>query len=85
MNPKDKAIACADKSREFGAMGELLRELQKEELEQNESSPVETPVTRTTQNTTELMAEISATLKEIAETQKMILEEIKTQAFSKNV
>jgi hypothetical protein len=84
MNPEDKTIAIADQSREFGAMGELLRELQKEELEQTESSP-ETPETRTIQNTKELMAEINATLKEIAETQKSILEEIKMQAFSKKV
>jgi hypothetical protein len=82
MNPEDKTIATADQSREFGAMGELLRELQKDELEQTESSP-ETPETRTIQNTKELMAEINATLKEIAETQKSILEEIKMQAFSK--
>jgi hypothetical protein len=84
MNPEDKTIATADQSREFGAMGELLRALQKEELEQTESSP-ETPETRTIQNTTELMAEINATLKKIAETQKSILEEIKMQAFSKKV
>jgi hypothetical protein len=84
MNPEDKTIAIADHSREFGAMGELLRELQKDELEQTESSP-ETPETRTKQNTKELMAEINATLKEIAETQKSILEEIKMQAFSKKV
>jgi hypothetical protein len=84
MNPEDKTIATADQSREFGAMGELLRELQKDELEQTESSP-ETPETRTIQNTKELMAEINATLKEIAETQKSILEEIKMQAFSKKV
>jgi ribonuclease HI len=83
MNPEDKTIACADKSREFGAMGELLRALQEEELEQTESSSLEIPEASITQNTAELMAEINATLKEIAETQKMILEEIKTQAFSK--
>ncbi|HWQ48542.1 MAG TPA: hypothetical protein VN414_06265 [Methanosarcina sp.] len=77
MNQEDKTIAIADKSREFGAMGELLRELQKEELEQNESSPAEIPEVQTTKNTTELMAEINATLKEIAETQKSILEELK--------
>lgn len=77
MNQEDKTIVIADQSREFGAMGELLRELQKEELEQTESSPVETPEVRITKSTTELLAEISATLKEIAETQKSILEEIK--------
>lgn len=77
MNQEDKTIISSDQSREFGAMGELLRELQKEELEQNESSPVETPEVRITKSTTELLAEINATLKEIAETQKSILEEIK--------
>lgn len=77
MNQEDKTIVIADQSREFGAMGELLRELQKEELEQTESSPVETPEVRITKSTTELLAEINATLKEIAETQKSILEEIK--------
>jgi hypothetical protein len=77
MNQEDKTIDCSDQSREFGAMGELLRELQNEELEQTESSPVETPEPGLTRNPTELMAEINATLKEIAETQKSILEEIK--------
>ncbi|AKB50946.1 hypothetical protein MSBRW_1693 [Methanosarcina barkeri str. Wiesmoor] len=78
MNPEDKTITSYDQSREFGAMGQLLRELQKEEeLEQNESSPAEIKEVRITKNTTEIMAEINATLKEIAETQKSILEEIK--------
>lgn len=67
-----------DQSREFGAMGELLRALQKEELEQTEIPLVENnPEAKITQNTTELMIEISSTLKEIAETQKNILKEIK--------
>lgn len=83
MNPEDKTISSADQSREFGVMGDLLRALQKEELEQSEISPVETPEVSITQNTIELMKEINETLKEIAETQKSILEEIKTQAFSK--
>jgi hypothetical protein len=77
MNPEDKTIDSSDQSREFGAMGELLRELQKEELEKTESSPVENPEVRITKSTIELMAEINATLKEIADTQKSILEEIK--------
>jgi len=77
MNQEDKTIAISDKSREFGAMGQLLRELQEEEREQNDSSPEETQETGITKNTTELMVEINATLKEIAETQKSILEEIK--------
>mgnify|MGYP002344196736 FL=1 len=67
-----------DQSREFGAMGELLRALQKEELEQTEIPPVENnPEAKITKNTTELIIEISSTLKEIAETQKNILKEIK--------
>jgi hypothetical protein len=77
MNNEDKATGGADQSREFGAMGELLRELQKEEMEQNEISPAETPESRITQNTIDLMTEINATLKEIAETQKSILEELR--------
>lgn len=77
MNQEDKTIAGEDPSREFGAMGELLRELQKEELEQNASSLAETPEVKITKDITKLMAEISTTLKEIAETQKSILEEIK--------
>ncbi|RXA17423.1 hypothetical protein EQO05_12320 [Methanosarcina sp. MSH10X1] len=77
MNNEDKATGDADQSREFGAMGELLRELQKEEMEQNEISPAETPESRITQNTIDLMTEINATLKEIAETQKSILEELR--------
>jgi hypothetical protein len=85
MNPEDKTISNADQSREFGAMGDLLRALQKEEMEQAETSPVKTLESSMTQNTIELMKEINETLKEIAQTQKSILEEIKTQAFSKKV
>ena len=77
MTQEDKTITSYDKSREFGAMGQLLRELQEEEMEQNESSPAEIPEVEITKNTTEIMAEINETLKEIAETQKSILEEIK--------
>jgi len=77
MNQEDKATGSGDPSREFGAMGELLRALQKEEQEQAESSPEEYPEARITQNTLDLMTEINATLKEIAETQKLILEEIR--------
>lgn len=77
MDKEDK-MDDVDQSREFGAMGELLRALQKEELEQTEIPPVENnPEAKITQNTTELIIEISSTLKEIAETQKSILKEIK--------
>lgn len=78
MNQEEKTIASADQSREFGAMGELLRALQKEEMEQTETSPVETLEVSLTQSTIELMKEINETLKEIAETQKSILEEIRS-------
>jgi hypothetical protein len=77
MNQEDKTIAIVDHSRDFGAMGELLRALQKEELEKTESSPMEIPETKITQNIAEIMTEIHKILKEIAETQKSILEEIK--------
>jgi hypothetical protein len=76
MNQEDKTIAIVDHSRDFGAMGELLRALQEEE-EKTESSPMETPETKITQNTAEIMTEIHKILKEIAETQKSILEEVK--------
>jgi hypothetical protein len=77
MNNEEKASGGADKSREFGAMGELLRALQKEEMEQTEISPEKNPEDRITQSTIDLMTEINATLKEIAETQKSILEELR--------
>jgi hypothetical protein len=77
MNPEDKARSGTDQSHEFGAMGELLRALQKEETEQTENSPLETSEAHIAQNTIELMTEINATLKEIAETQKSILAELK--------
>ncbi|KKH48737.1 hypothetical protein [Methanosarcina sp. 1.H.A.2.2] len=74
---EDEEAVSADKSREFGVLGDVLRELQREEVEQTETYLVETPETNTTQKTIEIMTEINATLKEIAETQKKILEEIK--------
>lgn len=77
MNNEDKASGGADKSREFGVMGELLRALQKEEMEQTEISPEKIPEARITQSTIDLMTEINATLKEVAETQKSILEELR--------
>ncbi|AKB79156.1 hypothetical protein MSHOH_2673 [Methanosarcina horonobensis HB-1 = JCM 15518] len=77
MYEKDKAAASADKSREFGVLGDVLRELQREELEEFETCQKETQETCTAQNTIKMMIEINKTLKEIAETQKKILEEIK--------
>lgn len=77
MYNEDKETADTDKSREFGALGDVLWTLQREELEETETCLVEIQKTSMTQNTMEIMAEICATLKEIAETQKRILEEIK--------
>lgn len=74
---EDKTAASVDKSREFGVLGDVLRELQREELEEIETCLVEIQETGMTENAMEIMAEINATLKEIAETQKRILEEIK--------
>lgn len=62
---------------EFGVLGDVLRELQREEMEETETDPKETPEAGITQNTIEILTEINATLKEMAETQKRILEEIK--------
>lgn len=83
---EDKAAACVDNSREFGVMAEVLRTLQREELEQTETCIMEISEASTkqsmidistTQGMIDIMTEINATLKEIAETQKRILEEIK--------
>lgn len=77
MYNEDKAVDSVDKSREFGVFGDILRELQNEEFEEIETCPGEIKETSMTQNTMEIMKEINTTLKEIAETQKKILEEIK--------
>ena len=74
---EDKAEASTDNRCEFGVLAEVLLTLQREELEQTETCPPEIPETNITQNTIEIMTEINTTLKEIAETQKSILEEIK--------
>ena len=74
---EDKAAACVDNSREFGVMAEVLRTLQREELEQTETCIMEISETSTTQSMIDIMTEINSTLKEIAETQKRILKEIK--------
>jgi len=73
----DEELIKDQKSREFGAFGDVLRELQMEEMEETETCLVEIQETVITENTVEILTEISATLKEIAETQKKILEEIK--------
>lgn len=74
---EDKGAACVDNSREFGVMAEVLRTLQREELEQTETCIMEISEASTTQSMIDIMTEINATLKEIAETQKRILENIK--------
>lgn len=73
---EDKGADSADKSREFGVLGDVLRELQREEFEEIETCLEDIQETGMNQSTMEIMAEINATLKEIAETQKKILEEI---------
>ncbi|HWR26203.1 MAG TPA: hypothetical protein VN278_08170 [Methanosarcina sp.] len=77
MHHKDEATAGTNKSCEFGVLGEVLRTLQKEELEQTETHQIAVSETHPTENILELISEINTTLKEIAETQKKILEEIK--------
>jgi len=74
---EDEETVNDEKSREFGVLGDVLRELQREELEETETYLVEIQETIITQNTMDILTEINATLKEIAETQKKILEEIK--------
>ncbi len=76
MYKEDKAAAGADKSREFGVLGGILQELQREELESVEACQVEVSETSTTNRMLELITEINTTLKEIAEVQKKILEEV---------
>ncbi|HII01563.1 TPA: hypothetical protein HA351_07920 [Methanosarcinaceae archaeon] len=74
---EDEETVNDEKSREFGVLGDVLRELQREEMEETDTCLVEVQETIITQNTIEILTEINATLKEIAETQKRILEEIK--------
>lgn len=76
MHKQYNATAEVDKSREFGVLGDILRELQKEESEYTETCEVEISESNGTKRMLELITEINITLKEIAETQKKILEEI---------
>lgn len=76
MHCEDKTADRADKSREFGVLGNVLMELQREELEEIDTCLEETRKAGVTQNTAEILAEINASLKEIAATQKKILEEL---------
>lgn len=86
MHLEDEERVNNKKWNEFGVLGDVLLELQREEMEETETFQAETPETGITQNTAEkntvekntveVLTEINATLKEIAETQKRILEEI---------
>ncbi|MDI9396044.1 MAG: hypothetical protein QM426_11840 [Euryarchaeota archaeon] len=78
MYSRDKVVANVDKSREFGVFGDIFRELQREEMKEIETNLGEIREISLTQNMLEIMTEISSTLKEIAETQKKILEELQT-------
>jgi hypothetical protein len=77
MYQEDKVAESTSNNCEFGVLADVLRTLQMEELEGNASYPAEVPEINITQNIMEIIAEINNTLKEIAETQKKILEEIK--------
>ena len=74
----DKAEADNLENCGFGAMGEILKTLQKEEeeLEQTRTSLKEVITTNTAQEQVEILKEINAKLKEIVEIQKAILEEV---------
>ena len=76
MQKQYNAVAEVDKSREFGVLGDILRELQREESEYTETCEVEISESNRTKRMLELITEINTTLKEIAETQRKILEEI---------
>jgi len=77
MNEKDNPERETCEDPRFGAMGEILRALQKEELEQAEAQQLETQEIDLTKKIMKTLTEINTTLKELLETQKQILEEIK--------
>lgn len=77
MNDEDKPGTGTCEDRGFGVMGEILRTLQEEELEQVESQQLEIQEIAFTKKITETLIEMDTTLKEILNTQKQILEEIK--------
>ena len=62
----------------FGVMGEILKTLQKEEeeLEQTRTCLKEVTAINTAQDQIEILKEINANIKEIIELQKAILEEV---------
>jgi DNA-binding NarL/FixJ family response regulator len=77
MQSENGSKAGEEKSCQFGVMAEILRNLQKEEMELTETCQAEVLETSQTEKSLELIAEINSTLKEISKTQKEILEEIK--------
>ena len=62
----------------FGVMGEILKTLQREEAESEQTRTClrEVPAINTTNDQMERLKEINANLKEIIEIQKAILEEV---------
>jgi hypothetical protein len=81
MCEEDKLKANNQENRSFGVMGEILRSLQKEEeeLEQTVTCLKEVTEINTKQDQIEILKEISENLKLIVETQKEILEEIRNR------
>jgi hypothetical protein len=78
---EDKQKADNQENRGFGVMGEILRTLQREEdeLEQTVTCLKEVTEINKKQDQIEILKEISENLKVIAETQKAILEEIRNR------
>ncbi len=78
MSKDDKAEDDNLENCGFGVMGEILKTLQREEeeLEQTRTSLREVSTTNATQDQVEILKEINAKLKEIIEIQKAILEEV---------
>jgi hypothetical protein len=75
---EDKAEAENREKCGFGVMGEILKTLQREEeeFEQTRTCLREATANNTSQDQVEMLKEINATLKEILEIQKAILEEV---------
>jgi hypothetical protein len=76
---EDKQKADNRENCGFGVMGEILKTLQREEeeLEQTVTCFKEITEINTKQDQIEILKEISANLKQITEIQKLILEEIR--------
>ena len=77
MNNEDNPERETCEDPRFGVMGEILRALQKEELEQEETQQLEIQEIDLTKKIMGTLTEINTTLKELLETQKQILAEIK--------